>query len=92
MANKGSESGLGATAAGQKPGDYPLGSAESRAAARARLQERFGEQKTEEFILIRGKYNPHGLTTMHIIPPGTPIADVERLRAQEEGEWPEDWS
>jgi hypothetical protein len=63
------------------------GSRQSLVAAGAGLQERFGEQKTEEFILIRRQI-PHGLTTMRIVLPGTSISQVEQLKAHEEGECP----
>jgi len=46
------------------------------------LNKQLAEQKTEEFTLIRGKPNPHGMTRMLFIPPGESLAEVERLRAE----------
>jgi hypothetical protein len=40
MANKGNHKSLSATVPGPRPGDYPLGSLQSRAAARAMLEAR----------------------------------------------------
>lgn len=47
MANKASQNGLGATDSGPRPGRFPLGSAQSRAAARAMLVRR-GTSKEDE--------------------------------------------
>jgi len=87
MANNGAEGQLGATDAGPKPGDYPLGSAQSRAAARAKLYKQLAGRKTEGFTLIRGKHNPHGITRFLIVSPGESIAEVERLKAQAASEY-----
>src|ERR1700722_13272028 len=44
MANKGSQGSLGATYSAPRPGRFPLGSAQSRAAARALLEARQSEE------------------------------------------------
>ena len=53
MANRGSQKALGATDSGLRPSDYPLGSQQSRAAARAMLDARRAAQG--EGTLIRLK-------------------------------------
>jgi hypothetical protein len=45
MGNKGAEGPLGATNSGPRPGSFPLGSAQSRAAARAMLVARDSEEQ-----------------------------------------------
>ncbi len=51
MANTGTQGRLGATDSGIKPGCFPLGSAQSRAAARAQLEQRFaGREKCDVVI------------------------------------------
>jgi hypothetical protein len=52
MATKGAQQSLGATGSGQRPGDYALGSVESRAAARAVVVQRRGSQKRRELVII----------------------------------------
>jgi hypothetical protein len=50
---------LGATGAGVRPGQYPLGSPQSRAAARAMLLERrFAERKREELVVTHYAFGP----------------------------------
>jgi hypothetical protein len=50
MANKGDQKPLGATDSTPKPGSFPLGSAQSRAAARAMLVER--KESEEGFCVV----------------------------------------
>lgn len=50
MVNKDTSRQLGATDAGLKPADYPLGSAKSRAAARANLERRFAGRKKLDVV------------------------------------------
>jgi hypothetical protein len=49
---------LGATDAGVSPGKYPLGSPQSRAAARAILARRFAERKREELVVTHYALGP----------------------------------
>ena len=49
MANKGPQGQLGATDSGPRPGRFPLGSAQSRAAARAMLVARKASEAEEEW-------------------------------------------
>ena len=51
MADKGAKRGLGATDVGLKPGDYALGSPQSRAAARALLVRRFAGRIARTIIV-----------------------------------------
>ena len=46
MANKGTQLTLGATERGPRPGDYALGSTQSRAAARAMIAEQISKRDT----------------------------------------------
>lgn len=54
MADKGAKRGLGATDAGLKPGDYAVGSPQSRAAARALLERRFAGRIARTIIVDLG--------------------------------------
>jgi hypothetical protein len=58
MANKRAERPLGATDSGVRPGDFPLGSAASRAAARATLEAKRAGRKTVEIIVCPLVPNP----------------------------------
>jgi len=51
MQNKGSQGRLGATDSGPRPGGFPLGSAQSRAAARALLAAREREEDGLRFVV-----------------------------------------
>jgi hypothetical protein len=50
MANKGGQKPPGATGAGPKPAEYPLGSPQSRAAARALLERRFAGRRRIDVV------------------------------------------
>jgi hypothetical protein len=79
-----------------KPSDYPLGSAESRAAARSLLERRFAARKRIEDICSIPR--PHAEGTAHIgdwiegrdgtlfrmcnVPSGMAIREVEQLLTQ----------
>jgi hypothetical protein len=52
MANKGSQGRLGATDSGARPGRFPLGSAQSRAEARALLEARDSEEVRYQTVSI----------------------------------------
>jgi hypothetical protein len=52
MATKSAQQPLGATDSGHRPGDYALGSIESRAAARAAVEQRRASQKRRELVII----------------------------------------
>ena len=97
MANKGSQRQLGATDAGLKPGDYPLGSAQSRAAARANLERRFAGRKRLDVVtrcivdvpgfaepqLGKWRECPDGsLLRFSRLPAGMTIEEAERIVAQ----------
>ncbi len=61
MTNKGRQEFLGATGSAPRPGQYPLGSAPSRAAARATLEVRSaaeGYGVLFELIRISGRHTP----------------------------------
>jgi hypothetical protein len=53
MAKKGSQGALGATDSGLRPSGYPLGSRQSRAVARALLDERRKAQRKGTSIVVR---------------------------------------
>lgn len=52
MANKGAQGRLGATDSGPRPGSFPLGSAQSRAAARALLVARESEEMRFQTVSV----------------------------------------
>jgi hypothetical protein len=59
MASKGARQPLGATDSGQRPGDYALGSVESRAAARAAVDQRRASQKRRELVIVSDVPRPN---------------------------------
>ena len=59
MATKGAQQPLGATVSGQRPGDYALGSVESRAAARAVVEQRRDSQKRRELVIMSSIPRPN---------------------------------
>ena|ERR1035438_2919526 len=95
MANKGTQKPLGATVGGPQPGNYPLGSAQSRAAARARLERGFAAREREDLVVhhyelapdqIRvGEWNEAGdgtLIRVSYLPMEMTIEEAERIVAQ----------
>lgn len=50
MANNGAQDPLSATGAGMKPGEYPLGSVQSRVAARALLERRLAARNRLDIV------------------------------------------
>jgi hypothetical protein len=50
MVNKGTQRRLGATESGLRPGGFPLGTAQSRAAARGLLERRYTERRRIDVI------------------------------------------
>jgi hypothetical protein len=58
MANKGLQRGLGATDSGFRLSDYPLGSQQSRAAARALLEARRAAQGEGTLFRVRAISRP----------------------------------
>jgi hypothetical protein len=59
MTSKGAQQPLGATESGQRPGDYALGSVESRAAVRAAVEQRRASQKRRELVIISSVPRPN---------------------------------
>ena len=51
MANKGAQPTLGATEKGSRPGEYALGSAQSRAAARAMIADQISKRDTLTIVM-----------------------------------------
>ena len=51
MANKGAQQALGATERGSRPGDYALGSPQSRAAARAMIVDQISKRDTLTIVM-----------------------------------------
>jgi hypothetical protein len=94
MAKKASENALGATNAGARPGDYCLGSPQSRAAARAILARRNAGRKRQDIIFVSTVPLPDGqeirigewsesrdgiLTRTSFLPPDMTIEEAERI-------------
>jgi hypothetical protein len=95
MASKGAQDPLSATGAGLKPGEYPLGSAQSRAAARALLERRFAGRNRLD--IVSSIPRPGGDGAIHIgawseaadgtllrfsnIPAGMTLEEAERIVA-----------
>jgi hypothetical protein len=97
VANNGDQDPLSATGAGLKPGEYPLGSAQSRAAARTLLERRrVGRRRIEiissiprpggaegEICIGDRIERPDGtLFRISSIPPGMTIEEAERIVSQ----------
>ena len=96
MANNGAQDPLSATGAGLKPGEYPLGSAQSRAAARALLERRFAGLRRID--VVSSVPRPGGEGGIHIgtwiecddgslfrfsdLPPGMTIEEAEQIFSQ----------
>ena len=59
MASKGAQQPPGATDSGQRPGDYALGSVESRAAARGAVDERRALQERRSIVIISSIPSPN---------------------------------
>ena len=97
MANKGAQRPLGATDSGLKPGEYPLGSPQSRAAARALLERRFAGRRRIDVVSSIPRPGGDGgirigtwiecddgtLFRLSTIPSGMTIQEAERLVAVE---------
>ena len=99
MANKGAQKPLGATDSGVKPGEYPLGSPQSRATARALLERRFAGRRRIDVITSIPR--PGGDTGIRIgtwtecddgslvrfssIPAAMTIEEAERIVAEPDG-------
>src|SRR5665213_1007682 len=92
--SKGSPVPLGATDSGIRPSDYPLGSRQSRAAARAILARRLAGRKRTELIIISSVPRPQSdgirigewrectdrtLTRISLLPPGMTMREAERV-------------
>jgi hypothetical protein len=75
MATKGAQQPLGATDSGQRPGNYALGSIESRAAARAAVEQRRASQKKRDFILISSVPRPNYANDPNFDPLGPIVHD-----------------
>jgi hypothetical protein len=95
MADKGSQKALGATQGGPQPGNYPLGSAQSRAAARVRLERRFAARERGELIVSHYMLAPDQIrigewkeawdgTLIRVshLPKGMTIEEAERIVAE----------
>src|ERR1700677_1935389 len=95
MTNKGTRKALGATDAGPQPGNYPLGSAQSRAAARVRLERRFAARERGELIVSHYMLAPDQIrigewkeawdgTLIRVshLPKGMTIEEAERIVAE----------
>lgn len=54
------QKGTGAGELGARPGDYALGSAQSRAAARAALEQRLAGRKKLDIVFLSSVPFPHG--------------------------------
>jgi hypothetical protein len=95
MVNKGTQRRLGATESWLRPGGFPLGSAQSRAAARAALESRYAARKRIDVICSIPR---HGGNTIRIgswiegadgslfrlsnLPPGMTMEEAERIVSQ----------
>ena len=96
MANKGAQKPLGATEARLRPGEYPLGSAQSRAAARALLERRFAGRRRIDVVSSVPRPGGDGgirvgtwvecddgsLFRLSNLPPGITIKEAERIVSQ----------
>lgn len=93
MANKGALGRLGATDTAPRPGCFPLGSAQSRAAARALLERRFAA-RTRRTIIISGSESKEPrigkweegadgtLGRICFLPRGMTLQEAERIVSQ----------
>jgi|HubBroStandDraft_6_1064221.scaffolds.fasta_scaffold50113_3 hypothetical protein len=75
MTSKGPQQAPGATDSGQRPGDYALGSVESRAAARAAVEQRRASQKRREIIVISTVPRPNYENDPEFNPTGPTLGD-----------------
>jgi hypothetical protein len=75
MASKGAQQPLGATDSGRRPGDYALGSVESRAAARAAVEQRRASQKRRELVIICSIPRPNHENDPELDPIGPVVHD-----------------
>ena len=81
---------------GPKPGEFPLGSPQSRAAARAQLERRYAGRKTIDFIVDLGMSiedlkigewigtEDGTLSRISLIPEGMTMEEAERIVAERE--------
>lgn len=99
MENKRSQAALGATISGPGPGQYPIGSAQSRAAARAKLNHLYASRERMDWVFRSIVHNPK-FTEPHLgewtecedgtlwrtshLPAGMTIEEAERIVAQPE--------
>ena len=100
MADKGAKRGLGATGVGFQPRNYPLGSPQSRAAARGVLARRFADRKRFDTIIVSATPRPCGdvirigewsedkdgtLRRTSFLPPGMSMEEAERIISERTG-------
>jgi hypothetical protein len=100
MANKGAQKPLGATNSELKPGEYPFGSPQSRATARALLERRFAGRRRIDVVSSVPRPGANGeirigtwiegadgsLFRFSTIPAGMTVEDAERIAAEDRGE------
>jgi len=95
MVNRGSQGRLGATDSGVRPGGFPLGSTQSRAAARASLESRYAERRRIDVICSIPRHGGNkirigawiegadgSLFRLSNIPPGMTMEEAERIVSQ----------
>lgn len=101
MSVRAHQKGTGAGGMGARPGDYAIGSPQSRAAARAVLAHRFAGRKRVDLIVSSPIPRPRGdgirigewsegedgtLTRVSFLPSGMTIEEAERIVAEQRGE------
>ena len=96
MLRRANEKSLGTSSEGAEPGDYALGSPQSRAAARAILERRFAGRRQIDLVStvprpgnVGGIYigvwiecDDGSLFRFSSVPPGMTIEEAERIVAQ----------
>jgi hypothetical protein len=78
MDDKQKNRGLIATDFQIRPGDFALGSPQSRAAARTKLENQLAQRKSTGFSLIAIKHQPGGIKRFVIVGPGQSVEDAKQ--------------